>query len=62
MRSTLIEPLPLPAALVFFGLGSLGLTVAGAYIERFASMNIQSGSIGLGAATGLVGLVVLEFG
>ena len=62
MQSSLLELLPLLAELAFFGLSSLGLTVAGAYIERFAFTTIRSGSVELGAVTGLMGLVVLGFG
>lgn len=47
--------------LVAFGLGALSLSVAGAYIERFALASAGSGQTALAAWAAVVGAAVLYF-
>ena len=57
----LAELLPELAELAFFGVGTLGLSVAGAYIERTAFATIQSGQSKLGAWLAFMGAMAFFF-
>ena len=61
MTTGLLELLPELIALAVFGLSSAGLALAGAYIEQFALITIQSGEMMLGLWAGVIGAVVLMF-
>jgi hypothetical protein len=61
MNTTLLELLPELLELLAFGLGSLGLSAAGFYIERFALATAESGQVKLGAWLGLMGLMAFYF-
>ncbi|MFB6096840.1 MAG: hypothetical protein ABEJ74_05585 [Haloferacaceae archaeon] len=61
MSAALLELLPELLELAFFGLGTVALTVFGAYVERFALVTAQAGSAKLGAVVGLIGAVALYF-
>lgn len=47
--------------LAVFGVGSVGLSLVGAYIEQFAISTLQSGQMILGAWAAVIGIVVLYF-
>ena len=49
MSTALLGLLPELLELLLFGVGSVGLSVAGLYIERFALATIESGNVKLGA-------------
>ncbi|MFC4358111.1 hypothetical protein ACFO0N_09140 [Halobium salinum] len=61
MRSSLLETLPEVLEVLFLGVGSLGLSVAGAYLERFALLTVQGGQTALGAWVGFVGVTAFVF-
>lgn len=61
MNTSLLELLPELLELLAFGLGSLGLSVAGLYIERFALETAASGQVKLGAWATLVGGLAFYF-
>jgi len=61
MNSTLLELLPELLELLAFGLGSVGLSVAGLYIERFALVTVESGHAKLGAWMAFMGLMSFYF-
>ncbi|KTG30562.1 hypothetical protein [Haloferax profundi] len=61
MRPSFAELLPDLFELLVFGLGSAGLSVAGAYIERFALLTIEHGDLGFGAWAVVMGAAVLYF-
>jgi hypothetical protein len=58
MNTALLELLP---QLLAFGVGSVGLSVAGLYIERVALTTIESGNVKLGAWLGLMGAMAFYF-
>lgn len=61
MRTSLVELLPDLLELLVFGVGSAGLSLAGAYIERFALLTVQHGNLGFGAWAIAMGAAVLYF-
>lgn len=61
MLAELAELLPALAELLFFGVGTLGLSVVGAYAERAALATIESGQTTLGAWIGFMGLMAFFF-
>jgi hypothetical protein len=61
MSSTLLALLPELLELLAFGLGSVGLSVAGLYIERFALATAESGQVKLAAWVGLMGVMAFYF-
>ncbi|WP_251329212.1 hypothetical protein [Haloplanus pelagicus] len=61
MTTTLLELLPELLELLVFGLGSVGLSVAGLYIERFALATVESGHVKLGAWIGFMGVMAFYF-
>ncbi|WP_248895167.1 hypothetical protein [Haloplanus halobius] len=61
MTSELLALLPELFELLAFGVGSLGLSVAGLYIERFAIAVFESGNAKLGAWIALLGAMAFYF-
>ncbi|KAB1197975.1 MULTISPECIES: hypothetical protein [Haloferax] len=61
MRPSFVELLPDLLELLVFGLGSAVLSLAGAYIERFALLTVQHGDLGFGAWAVVMGAAVLYF-
>ncbi|AFK19650.1 hypothetical protein E6P09_01925 [Haloferax mediterranei ATCC 33500] len=61
MRLSIVELLPDLLELSVFGVGSAGLSVAGAYIERFGLLTVEHGNTELGAWAVVMGLAVLYF-
>ncbi|WP_251341763.1 hypothetical protein [Haloplanus halophilus] len=61
MNSTLLELLPQLVELLAFALGSVGLSVAGLYIERFALTTVESGQVKLGAWLAFMGAMAFYF-
>ena len=61
MNTTLLELLPQLLELLAFGLGSVGLSVFGLYVERFAIATVESGQITLGAWMAFVGAMACYF-
>jgi len=55
------EVLPELLELVVFSLGSVGLSVAGLYVEQFALTSVQTGQTVTGAWAAVIGCVVLGF-
>jgi len=53
--------LPELLELLLFGVGSVGLSVAGLYIERFALATIESGNVKLGAWMAFMGAMAFYF-
>jgi hypothetical protein len=47
--------------LLLFGVGSVGLSVFGLYIERFALATIESGNVKLGAWMAVMGAMAFYF-
>jgi len=61
MNATLLELLPQFLELLAFGLGSVGLSVAGLYVERIALATAESGQVKLGAWMGFMGAMAFYF-
>lgn len=61
MNAAILELLTELLGLAVFGVGAVGLSVVGAYIERFALQTVQSGQLMLGAWSLVIGVVVLYF-
>jgi hypothetical protein len=61
MTGAVTTLLPELLELLFFGLSSVGLTVAGAYIERFAFLAVRSGDPKLGLWAGVIGAAAFYF-
>lgn len=61
MDTTLLEVLPEVLELAFFGIGSLALSVGGAYLERFALLTANGGQPALGGWVALMGLMAFYF-
>lgn len=61
MNTSLFELLPEVVEVVVFTLGSVALTVSGAYIERSALGLLESGQVKLGAVVAWFGLMAFVF-
>ncbi|WP_336024050.1 hypothetical protein [Halobellus salinisoli] len=61
MTTTLLEVVPLLIELAAFGIGALGLSLVGAYAERFAVVTAQHGQPMLGLWAAVMGAVALYF-
>ncbi|WP_049934934.1 hypothetical protein [Haloplanus natans] len=61
MSTALLGLLPELLELLLFGVGSVGLSVAGIYIEQFALATIESGNVKLGAWMGFMGAMAFYF-
>lgn len=61
METSLLELLPDVLELLVFSVGGLVLSVAGAFIERFAFETVASGQFGHAAWAAFMGLMVLYF-
>lgn len=61
MKTSLLDLLPELLELLVFGLGAAGLSVAGAYIERFAVLTYQHGDPTVGLWAVVPGVVCLAF-
>jgi hypothetical protein len=61
MRPSLFELLPELLELLVFGLGSVLLSVAGVYIERFALVTAEGGQLELGLWVALMGVMAFYF-
>jgi hypothetical protein len=61
MERSLVEMLPEVVELLVFGVGSVALSLAGAYLERVALLTVESGQSKLGAWIGFVGLMAFVF-
>jgi hypothetical protein len=61
MTTAVLELLPALLELSAFGLGALGLSLAGAYVERFALATVQHGQPLLGLWAAVMGAVALFF-
>jgi hypothetical protein len=61
MRPPLAELLPDFLELLVFGLGSAALSVAGAYIERFALLTLEHGNLEIGVWAVVMGAMALYF-
>ncbi|ELZ65264.1 hypothetical protein C5B91_07645 [Haloferax sp. Atlit-10N] len=61
MRSSLVDLLPELLELLVFSLGSAGLSLAGAYIERFALVTFEQGNVEIAAWAVVMGAVALYF-
>lgn len=61
MTSAVLSLLPELVELLFFGLSSIGLAVAGAYIEHFAYLNVQTGDSTLGLWASVIGVAAFYF-
>jgi len=61
MSTTLLELLPQLLELLAFGIGSVGLSVAGLYVERVALATAESGQVKLGAWMAFVGAMAFYF-
>ncbi len=59
MSTSVLTLLPELVELLLFSLGSLGLSVAGVYIERFALSTLQTGDPVTAAWAGVIGGVAL---
>ncbi|WP_340098223.1 hypothetical protein [Salinibaculum salinum] len=57
----LLELLPEVVELVIFGVGTVALSLASAYMELYALATAQSGNTTLGLWAGVVGVVLLAF-
>jgi len=62
MTASIAVLLPELLELLLFSLGSLGLSLAGVYIERFALSTLQTGDPITAAWAGLIGAVALVVG
>ncbi|GGJ09935.1 hypothetical protein GCM10008995_19840 [Halobellus salinus] len=58
----LLELLPELVEIVLFGVGSVGLTVIGVFIERFALLTALDGETLLGGWFAVMGCMALLFG
>jgi len=61
MKTPLLDLLPELLELLVFGLGTLGLSLAGAAIERFAVLTYQHGDPMVGLWAVVPGVVCLAF-
>ncbi len=61
MLADLLELLPELLELSLFGLGTVGLSVVGAYAERAALATMQSGQTKLGACMAFMGAMAFFF-
>jgi len=61
MDIEVLELVPEVIELVIFGLGTVALSLASAYIELFALATAQSGDAMLALWAGVVGVVLLAF-
>jgi len=61
MNTALLELFPELLELLVFGLGSVGLSIAGLYIERFALATVESGNAKLGAWLAFMGFMAFYF-
>lgn len=61
MSTALLGLFPELLELLLFGVGSVGLSVAGLYIERFALATIESGNVKLGAWMAFMGAMAFYF-
>ena len=61
MNTPLLELLPQLLELLAFGAGSVGLSVAGLYVERVAFATVESGHVKLGAWLAFVGAMAFYF-
>lgn len=61
MTTALLELLPALLELSLFSLGALGLSLVGAYVERFAVVTAQHGQPLLALWAALMGAVALYF-
>lgn len=61
MTTALLELLPVLFELSVFGLATLGLSLVGAYVERFAFASAQHGQPLLGLWAAVMGAVALYF-
>jgi uncharacterized membrane protein len=61
MNTAVLELLPALLELLAFALGSVGLSVAGLYIERVALATVESGNVKLGAWLAFMGLMAFYF-
>jgi hypothetical protein len=61
MRPSLLELLPELLELLAFGLGSVLLSAAGVYIERFALLTVEGGQLALGLWVALMGAMAFYF-
>ena len=61
MSTALLGLLPELLELLLFGVGSVGLSVAGLYIEQFAFATIESGNVKLGAWMAFMGAMAFYF-
>lgn len=61
MDTPLVELLPELVELLLFSVGSLVLSVVGAYLEHFAFVTIGSGQVALGGWEALMGLLAIYF-
>ncbi|MFC6873913.1 hypothetical protein [Halobellus marinus] len=62
MTTALLELLPAVLELSLFGVASVGLSLLGAYIERFAVSTAQHGDLLLALWMAVMGAVALYFG
>ena len=61
MSTALLGLHPELLELLLFGVGSVGLSVAGLYIEQFALATIESGNVNLGAWMAFMGAMAFYF-
>ncbi|WP_049985587.1 hypothetical protein [Halobellus rufus] len=61
MTTALLELVPVLLELSAFGIGALGLSLVGAYVERFAIVTAQHGQPMLALWAALMGAVALYF-
>jgi len=61
MTTALLELFPILFELSAFGIGALGLSLAGAYVERFALATFQHGQPLLAVWAAVMGAIALYF-
>jgi hypothetical protein len=61
MDTTPLELLPELLEVAVFGIGSVLLSLGGAYLERFAYLTVQGGEPALGAWVALMGIMAFYF-
>ncbi|WP_092633301.1 hypothetical protein [Haloplanus vescus] len=61
MNTPLLELLPQLVELLAFAFGSLGLSAAGVYLERFALTTLETGNAKLGGWIAFMGLMAFYF-